>query len=75
MSTYIQLPNEAEERLDRLASNTGRSKEFYLKELVERGLEEVEDYYMAMDVLERVRKGQEPVYSSAEIRKDLGLDD
>jgi len=26
-------------------------------------------------VLERVRKGQEKVYSAAEVRKSLGLDD
>ena len=75
MATYIQLPSEAERRIDLLAAKTGRSKEFYLKELVERGLEDVEDYYLAMDVLERVRKGQEPVYSSADVRKDLEMDD
>jgi RHH-type rel operon transcriptional repressor/antitoxin RelB len=34
----------------------------------------MEDYYLAAEVLERVRKGQEQVYSSADVRKDLGLD-
>jgi RHH-type rel operon transcriptional repressor/antitoxin RelB len=38
-------------------------------------LEELEDYYLAAEVLERVRKGQEPVYSTEEVRKDLGLVD
>ena len=74
MATSIQLSREAEERLDLLASETGRSKEFYLQELIERGLEEIEDYYLAAEVLERVRKGEEPVYTSAEVRKNLMLD-
>ena len=42
----------------------------------ERGLEdELEEYYLAADVLERVRKGQEPVHAAADVRRDLGLDD
>lgn len=75
MAISIQLSSEAEERLDYLASKTGRSREFYLQELVERGLEDVEDYYLAAEVLERVRNGQEPVYTAAEVREYLGLDD
>ena len=35
----------------------------------------MEDYYLAADVLERVRKGQVQVYSVAEVRRELGLDD
>lgn len=35
------------------------------------GLTEMEDYYLAAEVLERVRKGQEPVHSAADVRKDL----
>lgn len=73
MATYIQLPSEAESRIDLLAAKTGRTKEFYLKELIERGLEDIEDYYLAAEVLERVRKGQEPVYTSAEVRRNLDL--
>ena len=74
MATSIQLSREAEERLDHLASETGRSKEFYLQELIERGLEEIEDYYLAAEVLKRVKDGREHVYTAAEVRKDLGLD-
>lgn len=32
----------------------------------ERGIEELEDYYLATDVLERVRAGDEKVYSAAQ---------
>lgn len=75
MPTSIRLAPEIEQRLDFLAANTGRTKAYYLREIIERGLNEMEDYYLAAEVLERVRKGQEQVYSSADVRKDLGLDD
>ena len=75
MATSIRLAPEIEQRLDYLASHTGRTKAYYLREIIERGIEEMEDYYFAADVLERVRKGQEQVHSTADVRKDLGLDD
>lgn len=75
MPTSIRLADETEKRLDFLAEQTGRTKAFYLREVIERGLEEIEDYYLAADVLERLRKGQEKVYSTPQVRKDLGLDD
>lgn len=75
MATSIRLAPETEQRLDFLASQTGRTKAFYLRELIERGLEDMEDYYLAADVLERLRRGKEKVYSSADVRNDLNLDD
>lgn len=74
MTTSVRLSAETEKRLAFLASQTGRTKAFYLRELIERGLEDIEDYYLASDVLERIRKGEERVYSSAEVRRYLGLD-
>jgi RHH-type rel operon transcriptional repressor/antitoxin RelB len=75
MATSIRLDPEIEQRLDYLASHTGRTKAYYLREIIQHGIEEMEDYYLAADVLERVRKGQEQVHSAADVRKDLGLDD
>ena len=75
MATTITLSPETEEKLDFLVSETGRSKEFFLHEMIERGMEDIEDYYLSIEVLERIRSGQERVYSSAEVRRDLGLDD
>ncbi|MBE0504258.1 MAG: CopG family transcriptional regulator [Desulfuromonadales bacterium] len=74
MATSIRIAPETEKRLDFLANQTGRTKAFYLRELIERGLEDLEDYYLAADVLERVRKGEEEIYTVAEVRKSLGLD-
>jgi RHH-type rel operon transcriptional repressor/antitoxin RelB len=75
MATSIRLAPETEQRLDYLASQTGRTTAFYLREIIEQGIEEMEDYYLAADVLERVRKGKEKVHSAADVRKDLGLGD
>ncbi len=75
MATSIRLAPEMEKRLDFLAAQTGRTKAFYLRELIERGLEDLEDYYLAADVLERVRKGEEETASAADLRKSLGLGD
>ena len=75
MATSIRLDPETEHRLDVLATQTGRTKAFYLREIIERGLEDLEDYYLAADVLERFRHGTENVYSSADVRHALHLDD
>ncbi len=75
MATSIRLAPEIEQRLDYLASQTGRTKAFYLREIIENGIQEMEDYYLAADVLARVRQGKEQVHSVADVRKDLGLGD
>lgn len=75
MPTTIRLSCEAESRLDFLSSSTGRTKSFYLREIIEKGLDEMEDYYLAADVLEKVRKGQEVVHTATDVRNELGLVD
>jgi len=75
MATSVRLEASLETRLDDLARCTGRTKAYYLRELVQRGLDDLEDYYLAADVVERVRKGEEQTYAAAAVRKDLGLDD
>ena len=75
MATSIRLEQQLTDRLDQLALKTGRTKAFYLREIIEGGISEMEEYYLAAETLARVRKGQERVYSAASVRKDLGLDD
>ncbi len=75
MATSIRLSPEVEKRLDYLAGQTGRTKAFYLREIIEKGLDDMEDYFLATDVLERVRKGEERVYSLDEVENALGLAD
>jgi RHH-type rel operon transcriptional repressor/antitoxin RelB len=42
MAVSIRLDPEIEQRLDHLAAQTGRAKSFYLRELIEGGLEDLE---------------------------------
>jgi RHH-type rel operon transcriptional repressor/antitoxin RelB len=71
VATSIRLAPELEKRLEHLAGQTGRTKAFYLREIIEKGLDDMEDYYLAADVLERIRKGEERVYSLFEVEKSL----
>jgi RHH-type rel operon transcriptional repressor/antitoxin RelB len=75
MATSIRLDPATEQRLDHLAAATGRTKAYYLRELVAKGLEDLEDYYLAASTMERVRKGEEQVFTSTQVRAELGLDD
>ena len=75
MATSVRLLRKSEERLNLLAAATGRTKAFYLRQLAEDSLEDLEDYYLAADVLARVRKGEESVLAEAELRAILGLEE
>ena len=58
-----------------LEMQTGRTKDVCLRETIARGLDDMEDYYLGAEVLKRIRDGGEQVYSAAEVKKSLGLDD
>jgi RHH-type transcriptional regulator, rel operon repressor / antitoxin RelB len=75
MATSIRLEPAIEQRLDQLAAQTGRTKAYYLRELVTKGLEDLEDYYLAAATMERVRKREEQVFSLDEVERELGLAD
>ena len=75
MDRRITLSAQAEARLAVLAYKAGKTKYSYLREIIERGLEDAEDYYIAAEVLKGVREGSVRVYSSAEVREYLGMDD
>lgn len=75
MATSIRLDAQTERRLEQLASRTGRTKAYYLRELIHHGLDEMEETYLAAATAERVRLGTEKVYTEAQVRAELGLDD
>ena len=75
MPTSIRLEPAVEKRLDHLATQTGRTKAFYLRELVARGLDDLEDFYLASATMERVRQGKEHIYTADQVRRELGLAD
>lgn len=74
MAVSIRLDPEIEQRLDHLAAQTGRAKSYYLRELIEGGLDDLEDFYLADATMERVRKGEEAVLDAAEVRNSIALD-
>jgi RHH-type rel operon transcriptional repressor/antitoxin RelB len=75
MTLTVELDPETDRRLDALAARTGKSKAEHAAGILKYGIEDVEDYYDALAVSERVRRGEEHVYSAAEVRRHLGLDD
>jgi len=69
MGTQIRLSAKAEKRLDILAAQTRRTKAFYIRRMIENGLDDLEYYYL----LKRAQRGEEKIESSAAVRADLGL--
>ncbi len=51
MTTSIRLVQATEKRLNSLVSHTGRTKAYYLREIIERGLEDIEDGYLSAAML------------------------
>jgi RHH-type rel operon transcriptional repressor/antitoxin RelB len=74
MTISIQLDADTEQRLQALALRTGKTTAFHLQELIANGMDDLEDLYMAASVMDRVKAGQEPIHSSEQVRKNLGLD-
>ena len=70
----MRLPENVERRLEHLSEATGRTKTFYAREAIIKYLDEMEDVYLSERVVERVRSGQEKVYSSDELEKLLAVD-
>jgi len=54
----IRLPKDVDERLSRLATATGRSKSYYLGELVTAGIDDLEYAYGLAARAEAIRAGQ-----------------
>ena len=65
----IRLDAALEERLARLAKKTGRTKTFYAREAIEQHLEDLEDYYLALEVLQNPGR----VYTAKEAKRELRL--
>lgn len=51
MSFTIRLGEDLEDRIAKLAERAGRSKSFLAKQAINEKLEELEDYYLAVDRL------------------------
>ena len=65
----LRLPKHTEERLQRLARRTGRTKSYYTKLAIQEFLDDQEDYLIALDRLQRNLQGipleeAEPILNS-----------
>jgi len=73
MAMSVRLDAETEGRLDQLANLTGRTKAYYIREMIERSIGDMEDYYLAAKVIEDIRSGRDTVSSLDDVERRLGL--
>ena len=71
MMLSVRLNPDIEKRLTDLARRTGRTKAYYVRELIEGNFEDLEDRYLAESRLEK----RHPSLTSRQVRKELGLED
>ena len=71
----IRLPADIEERLERLAERTGRTKTFHAREAILRHLEDLEDLYLAEQRLVELREGRSCTFTLDEVARALGLEE
>ena len=69
----IRLPEEIEARLENLAKATGRTKTFYAREAILEYLEDMEDLYLAEQVLADIQAGRSKTHTIEEVKKQLGM--
>jgi RHH-type transcriptional regulator, rel operon repressor / antitoxin RelB len=72
MSTAIsvRLPDALARQIDHIADETERPRSFHIQKALESYIEDFADVQMALD---RLRDQRDPVVSSRELRKSLGL--
>jgi len=64
----VRLEPELEERLERLAKETGRTKSYYAKEAIRQYVEDREDYLLGIAALEKHKR----TASMQELRRKYG---
>lgn len=70
----LRIPLELNERLDRLAASTGRTKSYYLVRTLEEHLDETEYVFGLERDAEAVRRGELETTPLADLWDELGID-
>jgi RHH-type rel operon transcriptional repressor/antitoxin RelB len=70
----IRLPEKIEERLERLAKRTGRTKAYCAKQAIIEHLEDLEDVELADKRLERLRAGKTRAVPLSRLVRKYGVD-
>jgi len=66
----IRLPDTMTKELDHIAKETERPRSFHVQKALESYIDDFADVQIALD---RLRNQKDPVVSSREMRKSLGL--
>lgn len=74
MTYSIRLPLEIKNRLEFLATQTGRTKSFYVKEAIIEHLDEIEDIYLSEQRLEDIRAGKTQTIPLQDVMKRYEMD-
>ncbi|MDN5895988.1 MAG: ribbon-helix-helix protein, CopG family [Nocardioides sp.] len=69
----VRLPADVDERLSRLAAATGRSKSYYLRELVTAGIDDLEYAYGITARAEAIRGGSRETRPLDELMSEMGV--
>lgn len=71
-SVSVRLSDRTAKALDKLSKQTERPKTYFIEKALESYLGEYADYQVALD---RLRDKDDPVISSAELKKRIGRKD
>jgi RHH-type rel operon transcriptional repressor/antitoxin RelB len=70
----IRLPPDIEERLEKLAKRTGRTKTYYAREAILEHIEDLEDLHLAEKRYDDILKGRAATVPLKEAMKRYGLE-
>lgn len=74
MTVSLRLPDDIQNRLQRLAQLTGRSKSSYMIEAIREHLDDLEDLYLAEQRLVDIRSGKTQTIPMEDVMKHYGLE-
>ncbi len=75
MTTTVRLPKNLEERLARVAAETGRPKSHYLRSLLEENIDRLEWEAELEKKVADIRAGRRQTYTLDEVEAELDLAD
>ena len=70
----VRLPPDIEQRLEALASATGRTKTFYVREAICEHLDDLEDLYLAEQRLIDARAGRSEALPLEDVMRRHGME-
>ena len=72
--TNIAIDPDVDLKIDELARLSKTPKREVIRGMLERGIEDFEDLIEAHKISQNIKNGQEEVFSTAQVRKALGLE-